>query len=1006
MRNRFSLINKASNIVGIALMLLGFVPVPGFSQVSGVYANVSSNEPRAAFLPEFSASFNGLLGDSLVSVEDTAVNVPAISSTFFADSILACEGEECTTDITTEESEESAPTPETEVAPAQESETTTEPIESPTDLCLDDTSKTDPGVCGCGVPDVDSDEDGLLDCEDAFPQDALNGEKAEGQEIADQDLTESGVDVQSEVNALSEAGGVLVDENNQPIPLTSEEALQTLSVADPYFTDGGVKYCFVPSGTCAASCDVCTVSGTPIQDAINAAPAGMTIYMEEGAEFTESFIINKSITLTADGGNKPVIKSSNGEYIVKIENTDSVSIFDLKFDGQGDSDVIGVWIVNAGDVLLQGNEIVDTAVGVQVDNPGNTTKKVRIYKNTIESQTTGSVGIKVNTIGNGSMFASLNTIQNDQYNVLDNSGKEDFELFFNDWGYVDGGGNYQICSMTGYTISDWTQLYNCALLSNVLNNEAFLDGTLYPDVFDQGLEENGGLCIAEKNDTYAVKLDQGGSGTITLNAGESLGAVGIKSSTSCYYGLAPATIGESVTVNGEDGSACYEVTLYKREDGVYQYYFEKIGSGRGCKDISHMVGYYADPTEEKEEEIDPLQINLECLGEGQFSWKVTNPNNVAVENVQVKVGGNVEFSGSIEANGEKSGQVFSNTLTTLSMEVSWGENGFTSTETDACVEEILNLKLTSMCWEDETTHKFRVRNPNDFDVEYTIHGAGSGGGIAPPGDSFFYITGTYGSANTTIIKWYDHFGNQKQTVKAVNQEYCEEEELEDLELSLLCLGEGQFSWKVSNPNSVAVSGVQVTVNGNIVYTGSLSANAEIGNTLFSGITTSHAMEVSWEGSGFAATETDVCEGGEFEDLQLNLVCLGVGQFAWSVTNPNNFEVTNVQVLIDGSLVFDGSINPNATIGLGVTANGPATHTMVVTWEEQGFASIESNRVCEDTFTPPPQDPPIPVTGTQFLIPVTGLDLTAAPLGLSLVLAAGGSSALALGYALTKRRQDH
>jgi hypothetical protein len=32
--------------------------------------------------------------------------------------------------------------------------------------------------------------------------------------------------------------------------------------------------------------------------------------MEEGAEFAESFIINKSITLTADGANASVIKSS------------------------------------------------------------------------------------------------------------------------------------------------------------------------------------------------------------------------------------------------------------------------------------------------------------------------------------------------------------------------------------------------------------------------------------------------------------------------------------------------------------------------------------------------------------------------------------------------------------------------------------------------------------------------------------------------------------------------
>ena len=32
------------------------------------------------------------------------------------------------------------------------------------DGCADDPNKTDPGVCGCGVPDVDSDNDGSIDC--------------------------------------------------------------------------------------------------------------------------------------------------------------------------------------------------------------------------------------------------------------------------------------------------------------------------------------------------------------------------------------------------------------------------------------------------------------------------------------------------------------------------------------------------------------------------------------------------------------------------------------------------------------------------------------------------------------------------------------------------------------------------------------------------------------------------------------------------------------------------
>lgn len=39
------------------------------------------------------------------------------------------------------------------------------------DACPSDSAKTEPGVCGCGVPDVDSDADGALDCKDGCPID-------------------------------------------------------------------------------------------------------------------------------------------------------------------------------------------------------------------------------------------------------------------------------------------------------------------------------------------------------------------------------------------------------------------------------------------------------------------------------------------------------------------------------------------------------------------------------------------------------------------------------------------------------------------------------------------------------------------------------------------------------------------------------------------------------------------------------------------------------------------
>ena len=51
---------------------------------------------------------------------------------------------------------------------------------APPDLCPDDPQKLEPGVCGCNVPDQDSDADGSADCVDACPLDAAGDSDGDG----------------------------------------------------------------------------------------------------------------------------------------------------------------------------------------------------------------------------------------------------------------------------------------------------------------------------------------------------------------------------------------------------------------------------------------------------------------------------------------------------------------------------------------------------------------------------------------------------------------------------------------------------------------------------------------------------------------------------------------------------------------------------------------------------------------------------------------------------------
>ncbi len=57
----------------------------------------------------------------------------------------------------------------------------TDPCDPEVDLCPDDPGKIDPGACGCGLPDTDSDGDGAPDCVDACPDDP-NDECLEGED--------------------------------------------------------------------------------------------------------------------------------------------------------------------------------------------------------------------------------------------------------------------------------------------------------------------------------------------------------------------------------------------------------------------------------------------------------------------------------------------------------------------------------------------------------------------------------------------------------------------------------------------------------------------------------------------------------------------------------------------------------------------------------------------------------------------------------------------------------
>jgi hypothetical protein len=65
---------------------------------------------------------------------------------------------------------EGTATPTPTPSPTSTPTPTPTPTPAPIDLCPNDPDKIDPGECGCGVPDTDTDNDGTPDCNDNTPQ--------------------------------------------------------------------------------------------------------------------------------------------------------------------------------------------------------------------------------------------------------------------------------------------------------------------------------------------------------------------------------------------------------------------------------------------------------------------------------------------------------------------------------------------------------------------------------------------------------------------------------------------------------------------------------------------------------------------------------------------------------------------------------------------------------------------------------------------------------------------
>ena len=344
MKKRLNLFKKTTCLLGILFILLGLLPVPVLSSVGRVFAQ---DEIPPAEQP--------------APAEEPAAETPAPPAEEPA-------AEPPAEEPAAEPPAEGEPTGE---APAEEVpmeptvEAILETLEGETeleDLCPEDPLKTEPGACGCGFVDEDLNGDGVADCNEVEP--------------------EAGENYTAEVQALAEVGAVLVDASGNEVPLASEDAAEILATADPYFTSGGTKYCFVPSLPCDATCGECTVSATPIQDAVNAAgthtPTDGTIYVLPGVYSENVTIAVNNLTLMGDPGDPTAAGAAVTAPILRGDDNPATNDVGLSITGSNISIIgfiiekfnIGIDLQASGSAKFtaENNTIRDNGIGVKNSN--------------------------------------------------------------------------------------------------------------------------------------------------------------------------------------------------------------------------------------------------------------------------------------------------------------------------------------------------------------------------------------------------------------------------------------------------------------------------------------------------------------------------------------------------------------------------------------------------------------------------------------------------------------
>ena len=278
-------------------------------------------------------------------------------------------------------------------------------------------------------PGSDSEEQ-----EEPAEEDMQESENSEGSEEPEEpeepEESENSDDLSDTAAALAKEDITLVDENSETVDMASQESLETISGADPWWLVGRTKYAFVktpsacPEGTTLDN--TCFVSSTPISEALtymdanNLVPSNGILYVEADS-YTEDITVDgsngngylaKLKGIVSEGtssdttitGNVSVSNTTRGFKLSGFSITGSLSfdgnigtitLKDVVVESSG-GDGISITNHNGAVKVEQVRADNNTASGMVIDNTAGGSKTSVTITNS-QFHNNGNIGLYINT---------------------------------------------------------------------------------------------------------------------------------------------------------------------------------------------------------------------------------------------------------------------------------------------------------------------------------------------------------------------------------------------------------------------------------------------------------------------------------------------------------------------------------------------------------------------------------------------------------------------------------